>query len=312
MQPLRLLRVIIVLSLLFFCQYTFASAIKTAADFASIQRFINTALIKDQHLRPQEILLVLDDDNTLTTNKKDCKNPSARSCQYLGGVAWFDWQNGLLSTYQQTGQRSKDLVATNFNGLLAVQRFLFQNTKMDLTDPALPRIIKQLQSHGVSVMMEGARDPWMHGITEEQLKLNGLVFKHSGLPPPEGIAGNFIPSKRLCGVAIATHKIARYEDGIYTVNGQDKGKMLQCLFNLTGDEHLYKAIVFVDDKNYNIQSMYRQFVHSSLSIYAFHFTREDRSVAAFLTGPNASELQQAAAKKWQIIVATLNAQLPDH
>ncbi len=109
-----LLRYSTLLFMLFFSGLSLASKQYTTDDFKVIKRFINTTLIKHQGYRPKNILLVLDDDNTLTTNDKHCAQIGSRDCQYLGGVAWWDWQTQLMHDNPKSKKFSKKLKNSNF------------------------------------------------------------------------------------------------------------------------------------------------------------------------------------------------------
>jgi len=94
---------------------------------------------------PATTLLVLDDDDTLTMMLCE-KSPN---CQYLGGPAWFTWQDGLRGT------QSPHKITGDFGELLKVSAFLFAANNMQYTESVLPSVLDSLTSKGVRLLGSG-------------------------------------------------------------------------------------------------------------------------------------------------------------
>jgi hypothetical protein len=61
-----------------------------------------------------------------------------------------------------------------------------------------------------------------------------------------------------------------------SVTGQDKGVMLQLLLS-SSDISNYKAIVFIDDGEKNVENVAKAFQHTGLEVIALRYTQHDKS-----------------------------------
>jgi hypothetical protein len=278
-----------------------ANTLPKVADFAPIQ-----TLVKKLVAHHKRVLLVFDDDNTLLTTPKSyaaCTHPpynKSLKCQYLGGVAWWAWQSGLLKKNPQ----SPLLVAHTFGGLLSVQAYLFGVTHMQLTDPRLPAELAKMQAQKrVQAIVLTARGATMARVTEAQLQYSGLFFKGSGIsvPATQGatLSNPFMPGK-LCGISIKHPRSVLYQKGVFYVAGQNKGVMLHCLLNITEHQKAFADIIFMDDQAKNVVDVDRAFVHTpGITLHAYQFANphEQALVQQFLHGKLAPLLQRNAAQK---------------
>jgi hypothetical protein len=235
-----------------------------------------------QHYGKSHTIIVLDDDNTLTTMP-----------QVLGGVGWFNWQSNLLNK----APKNKMLVANNFGGLLDAQNLLFNVSKMDLTDNSIPAALNLFAQRGVRIIVETARGPDMSNITEKQLTTNRitnakgvLLFKTSGLRNPNypNINVTSYPTTLSCP---SFSRPVRYTDGILYLAGQNKGVGLNCLLH-TLSAHDIKAIVFADDLQSRVDQLRAEYKDSkAMHVDGIHFTKyDDRDQT-----PSTSEQREATA-----------------
>ncbi len=265
---------------------------------------------------PATTLLVLDNDDTIST--MPCKDE--QTCQYLGGAAWFDWQDELL------GHSSPYRAAENFGDLLAISSFIFNATDMQVTDPVLPALLKELTASGMRFIVETARGGDTVNATERQLstltspdgtshnmltlvRSAALTFADGDLP---SIAGPFEPCA-MNGVRPVT-----YRQGVMYLAGQNKGLMLKCLLRLyaadaDGREAMpIRQIVFVDDTPKNVDNVVAAFKDEpGITVKAFHYSAFDTHKAKLTSGPTAKALQDRAKARWQQINDAIKATLQD-
>lgn len=267
------------LVLLMIAGYSSASFAPGQYTMSSIHSTEFQKLIQDVHQQyGSQMLLVFDDDNTLETTDKLHHG-------YLGGVAWFDWQAGLL----KSNSKSAFLVADSFSELLKVQWYLFQHIPMVETESGLAQEIQRMQAIGVPVMIETARGPVMSQVTDQALQA-GHFHMNYGL---DQAWAPFIPNQKNCGIARQKRWVS-FAHGVYYTSGQNKGLLLDCLFNR--ENHQPRAIVFVDDTVKNDSSVWQYFkqVYPSIAIYTVHDTHLDQMMADFT-----EQQKQQANALWQ-------------
>lgn len=224
-----------------------------------------------------DMLLVFDDDNTLeTTDKPDYG--------YLGGVAWFDWQAGLLKDQPH----STDLVAHSYAELLQVQQYLFERIAMIPTEDGLVDEVSRFEMAGVPTVVETARGPEMAGPTYRELQRSHFHFNFSS----NRYLAPFIPTAQYCGVT-ASGRRASYAQGVYYTSGQNKGLMLTCLLNKFKQQP--KAVVFVDDTQRNDDNVWQYYkrYHPGVAVYAVHDLHQQATVAGF-----DQHQKQLASQRW--------------
>jgi len=279
-----------------------AQPYKTIMHLSDVKHYVQTELIAKQHIPAKQILVVFDDDNTLLTTPKHCPTPSALTCQYLGGAAWYQWQEQLL----KTDPESPFLVAKTIAGLDRVSTLLFAMMPMEPTEPDVPGLLRDLQRMDVSVMIETARSPDMALITWNQLLRNHVALNEH--PIGDRVTYYSLPAKR-CGRAEWGDQPVSVEDGVLYTSGRDKGRMLSCLLRYKPERSPYRAIVMVDDGAENLVH-----VHDALSqhyqLSLFRYAALDKKVHAFLHGPNSKAYQAEATARWRSIVQAMARAMP--
>jgi hypothetical protein len=119
--------------------------------------------------RPEDTLVVFDIDNTLLKMNQD-----------LGSDAWFNWQNGLLKVSPPSG------VAHDINGLLNIQRLLYDLSGMGPPESSTPEFVAELRSVGYPVMMLTGRGPGTLSATLRELADEKYIPKDAlACGPPE-------------------------------------------------------------------------------------------------------------------------------
>ena len=251
----------------------------TVIDY-EVKNFHAVSQLYKQHYKPQSTLVVFDIDDTLLT-----------TTQALGGVGWWDWQSKLLSQHPKSNQ----LVASNFQGLLEAQHFLFSIIKMQLTDAFILPFMKDLALHHTNWMVLTARGPDLVAITKKQLRDNGFVDANKQVL----FATNnlSLPSKRIKNNRLRCPglKSAIYtSQGMMFLSGADKGKALHCLVSKA--KQRYTGIVFVDDSPSNIAAVDKAFAKDKrYKVMAILYTHEHLKEQKFL---RSKALQDAVNSQW--------------
>jgi Protein of unknown function (DUF2608) len=273
-----------------------AYAVKeNVSNYSELQKIVNDLPTSSG----SSTLLVLDDDDTLTM--MPCSNQrSPKTCQYIGGAAWFDWQQNLPAG-------SKYRVASSFDGLLAVSNLLFALNNMPYTESDIPLILTSLTgTKGVKLLVETARSPDNVAATVRQFKnltvdssnnnLLSLIDANAlkGASELSSLASPFD-----CGNQNA--RPVSYQQGVFYVTGQNKGQMLRCLFSKTNSQGITN-IVFMDDTQKNVDDVYNEFLNdSNYNVVALHYAGLDAHKAALTNGPEARFYQDAAKRRWDNI-----------
>ncbi|HLB56882.1 MAG TPA: DUF2608 domain-containing protein [Coxiellaceae bacterium] len=294
------------------------STILTANSFFEIQQMIAYS----KH--PHHLLVVLDDDDTLTM--EPCYPYSVGStpstgCQYIGGPAWFSWQTS--STIQK-----KNLVWKTFPQLLEINNFLFAASKMPLDDPEIPAALQTAQEMGAHIIVASARGYSMSDATENQfsqdcisqcnsndeISLLSIVEKNAIKTPTDHIdfPGYYFPTP--WGKHAKPRRIA-YIHGILYLSGQNKGVMLKQFLVKTNEINLKTPalnkitnIIFVDDTNQNVIDVAQKFSDvPNVNVISVHYTRLAQHKAIFKTDKT---LHRIAYKQWKNIEAAVKNNLP--
>ena len=80
----------------------------TVNSFSQLQQAVLELKEESKQKNLSNTLIVMDDDDTLTM--MECEDRSKPiSCQFLGGPAWFSWQENLLKQYQSNHPVPQDL-----------------------------------------------------------------------------------------------------------------------------------------------------------------------------------------------------------
>lgn len=265
------------------------SKIITSSDFSSI-----TPLLQ------KDTLLVMDDDDTLTTPL--CRE---KTCQYLGGSAWYTWQSGL-------SKNNPDRIWKTIPQLLVINNLIFAVTKSVLTDPAIPVVLTKANQQGVFTLVLTARGYQMIAATEKQLQADNilaLIEKNALIISSNNnisLPGFYLPTpwdKK------PVRKVA-YTDGIFYAAGQNKGVMLQELLSKTAQKNQIHHIIFIDDTYQNDVDMANAYKNdSNVDVTCIYFTRLTARQNAFISGKNAKALQKTANSEWYRIQHALSQNL---
>ncbi|NQZ57295.1 MAG: DUF2608 domain-containing protein [Lentisphaeraceae bacterium] len=253
---------------------------------------------------PSKTLLVMDDDDTLTM----IGGLAADKKQYLGGPAWFSWQQSLLKT------KSTYRVAKSFPELLNISKLLLAVNHMNYSSSQVPGTLAFLTDSGVHLLVETARAPVNSSATVSQfsnlavkgnnsknllslVSNNALVGKHSKMPSLPG------PYK----VKDQT-KTVIYQQGVLYCTGQNKGILLKNLLEATESSDI-ENIVFIDDTLVNVQNVYKEFKKSSYSITALHYTALSAHKQALTIGPKAQHYQRKSRDSWNALKRVLEKKM---
>lgn len=288
----------------------FASTICTAdSTEGNAANFTEVAKQVAQLGNPQSTLVVFDDDDTLTMMScPDQKN--IKTCQYLGGPAWFSWQQDNI----QNGKKPQ--VAKTFDELLNVSTLLFAMNKMVYTSNDEAEVLGQFTQQGVRILAETARGNSTASATEQQfaslvvgkqnlLELfasNALVF--NGLTSK---ASPYIPCN------LKNFRSITYQQGIMYLSGQDKGKMLKCIldeYNMQQHAQRINQVVFLDDTHANVTAVVDAFKDQpNYKVIALNYTKLDAHKIALTQGKMAKQYQTQAMKQWNAIKNTMQQTL---
>lgn len=292
---------------LFSCNAIADATITKAASFKRLQEIV-TNLGADKQINT---LVVMDNDDTLTMMScPDNKSPA--TCQYLGGPAWFGWQQSL----QKTAPTSPFLVASEFDALLEISDLLFAVNYMVYTDASIPAVLATLSKSGVRLLVETARGPSAASATSNQFEKlpvkdsryanfmeliddNALLGKHSHI---SAIASPYQPCRS------PGARPTSYQQGVFYAAGQNKGNMLKCFLQRTESSSI-ENIVFIDDTLQNVEDVANAFENSRLKVIAIHYTALSAHKAALTKGDMAKKYQDAAHKRWQAIKKVLTESL---
>ncbi|MCF6263400.1 MAG: DUF2608 domain-containing protein [Xanthomonadales bacterium] len=237
----------------------------------------------EQQLPSEDILVVFDIDNTLL----------AMNTQ-LGSDQWYDWQSAM----QKADKCDPRLVRNR----LASQGALFFSGSMRPTQNDAAAVVKKLQQQGTTVMAATARG-WTFVLpTMRELRRNQMDFRATAPGPVNGY-GEF--------QAASAVRPLLYKDGVYMLAGQHKGDMLIELLNKIGGT-LPKAIVVIDDKDYNLAAYEETAKRLNLNLYSIYYTGVSDWVASFNPEKVTADWQQArpALEQLQAIFGNDNFKLP--
>jgi hypothetical protein len=202
---------------------------------------------------PEQVLVVLDIDNTLLAMEQD-----------LGSDQWYNWQKNL----EAENPCSPMLV----DDVLEAQGALYFASAMRPTQPEAAAQVARMQEAGLNVIVLSARGPGFRLATFRELRRNGFNFWPNAWPPQRGFPDPFIPE--------GGSRHAVYEDGVIFAAGQDKGLTLKSVLDQSGQA--YPAlIVMTDDKQNNLNQVMSAFSWSGTKVHAWRYTREDATIEAF-------------------------------
>lgn len=281
----------------------------------SVESFLQMLVFAENAGNPSNTVIVMDDDDTLTQMRcQDQEN--IRTCQYLGGPAWFAWQQG------QVESKKNPRVADDFADLLAVSDLLLSVNDMDYTDPKIPDVLFAASSRGMRLLVETARGLGNVSATERQFgnlstripgypTLLSLIEARSleFAPDMASRAGLFAPCPQ------GTYNDIAYQRGMMYLSGQNKGAILKCMldaFNALPNVTPIENVVFIDDTAQNVVDVAVAFQSDSkYDVTALHYTRLQAHKHAFTEGKRASRYQAASMRQWRILRDALSRQLQD-
>jgi len=283
------------------------SKLTSVDSFKEFQKVVNS--IGSKNL--SHTLVVMDDDDTLTM--MSCpEQDNLDKCQYLGGPAWFSWQEKLLET------DASYKVANSFDELLNISTLLFSMNDMVYTEECLPKVLHEFTKSGVKLLVLTARGTETLSATASQFtnlnllvdskKSNFLDFISSNAlkgnkSDISSIAGPFTPKEYNATRAVS------YQQGVMYVSGQNKGEMLKSFLSKTQSSNI-KNIFFIDDTIKNVQDVNTAFSKSRVyNVNAIHYKALQKHKEALTKGANAPKYQDIANKRWQSIKATMIEEL---
>ena len=213
---------------------------------------LDAIIDQTQNYDPHEVLIVIDNDNTLLAHK-----------QALGSDQWFAWQRSLIGT------QSPYRLADSFQELVGYYRLAlnYHDSKMRLTDTQIHQVIKYLDIYGYSRVIMTKREAVTLSGTRRELVANGVRKTHR---PPSGI---------IEGKVKGFTRDLYYKDGLAMTAGQDKGEFLKHILNKSGDQ--YKAIVIIDDHLNNVDDIHRAFANDNVQTIGLHYQKEKSNVSRF-------------------------------
>jgi len=191
----------------------------------------------------ENVLIVLDIDNTILTSGID-----------LGGDIWYQWQRGNLSIKPKENQKVNCLFEDSIG-------LLYELGPMNLTEDNLPSVISAWQSQGNNVMALTSRAPKYRAATERELNNKNINLDISPLSSKDVRSPVY---REIKGRELS------YMKGVMMTSGMNKGEMLEYILDKTKQK--FKAIVFVDDSQKNIDNLYEKYAnHQSLDMRIFHY-----------------------------------------
>lgn len=262
-----------------------AGEIRKTPHFREVWLETQNALKK---LKPEQILVVFDIDNTLLTMTSQ-----------IGSDQWYNWQAGLLKANQL-----ENAVGKNFDELFDAQDIIFALGQMHPPEPEIPDLVNEIQRSGVKTVILTSRGSQYRSVTEREFRRNHLDFTNATFGPEKGYPSTYLPfqveAKKLSGLNLDEIKKLKAENarpvsfsnGIFMGSGQHKGLMLKALLNKTKAK--FKKIIFIDDTEKNIHAVYDLLNSKQTDVTALHYTQMESIVKDFENGDKKLEI-----KAWQ-------------
>lgn len=215
---------------------------------------LSAAIDQAKALPKSATLVVFDIDDTLLT-----------ATEFFGSDKWYDWQRGraLSPDGQPLATDDADKVSCLFDTLgITYEIAINRATQDNMAD-----LVNQLDN---DLLLLTARSGKYRAATIRELSRNGLDFREHALTP-KGVGYHY---DYTLGGRTAT---VSYVDGVFMVQGMDKGVLLLDLLTRVGQS--YEAVVFVDDKTHNINNMANALKNANIDFYGFHYTKIDKTVS---------------------------------
>ncbi|WP_254700693.1 DUF2608 domain-containing protein [Paraglaciecola mesophila] len=214
---------------------------------------LHDAVVQANSLDAQTTLVVFDIDDTLLT-----------ATEFFGSDKWYDWQRGRA--LNESGVVIPTRETEKVNCLFDTLGMVFEIATNKPTQPDMANLV-----HSVSndVVILTARSGAYRAGTMRELARNDLDFTDKSLTSPDvGLHYDYTLDGRTARVS--------YVDGVFMVQGMNKGVMLLDLLERTG--HEYSSVVFVDDKQHNIDNMGDALKSAGINFYGYHYTRISKAV----------------------------------
>jgi len=230
-------------------------SVKEIDDISVIRSVLN-------NLSESSVLLVLDIDDTLLTSR-----------EFFGSDKWYEWQ-------KEIGDEKAPCV---FDILGIVFEIGTNKLAQEKDENIKENTLEVIESISTDILVLTARSEKYRASTSRELIRNGFSFSENHLN------ANYQPV-RFEAKERDRKTYVSYMDGVFMVSGMNKGEMLLDL--LRRIERYYDVIVFVDDKLKNIKNMKNALHEKNIDLYAFHYTRVDKSI----TEKEIEEGEQALAQ----------------
>ena len=286
-----------------------SASVFAQSKIISVDRFSQVQKIVSQLKNKKQLLVALDDDDTLTMTP--CYPYSVGStpktaCQYLGSPYWFNWQASMK-------KNNPHRIWNTFSQLVAENNLIFNMSKMPLDDAGIPPFLNYVHDQGAHILVITARGYSMLGATETQFNQDHIlpVIEQSAIHTPSGhisFPGYYLPTP---WNNKPVRRIA-YLHGILYLAGLNKGVMLQQFLEKTNQTNDVKTIVFVDDTLQNVKDVAAAFAKDpNVNVISIHFLRLAKQKEAFIKGKNAKKFQAIATQQWRSILANLRKNISE-
>lgn len=120
--------------------------------------------------------------------------------------------------------------------------------------------VKRLQDAGLKVMVMSSRAPDCLDRTMMELGDGGFDFSNSSWPPIEGWSASEFPADTV------------YRDGVFLIDGQDPGEMLETLLS-TSDAPWPTLVVLADASQDDLNRTMKIFSWKETKVHAWRYTR---------------------------------------
>ena len=199
-------------------------------------------------------LVVFDIDDTLLT-----------ATEFFGSDKWYDWQRGRALS--PNGQPLVTIDSDKVSCLFDTLGMTYEIATNRPTQENMATLVNQVNN---DMLMLTARSGNYRAATIRELDRNGLDFSSNALTPKDvGYHYNFTNSGRSADMS--------YVDGVFMVQGMDKGVLLLDLLARLGRR--YEAVIFVDDKTHNINNMANALQRANIDFYGFQYVKIDKTVS---------------------------------
>lgn len=233
---------------------------------------LSAAIEQAKALPLRSTLVVFDIDDTLLT-----------ATEFFGSDKWYDWQRGraLSPNGQPLATAEVDKVSCLFDTL----GITYEIATNRPTQENMASLVNQVNN---DLLMLTARSGNYRAATIRELSSNGLDFSDKALTPTDvGYHYNFTHGGRSANIS--------YVDGVFMVQGMDKGVLLLDLLARVG--RTYEAVVFVDDKTHNINNMANALQKANIDFYGFQYVKIDKTVSL----EEVTQAQAAASDLTQLL-----------